>query len=455
MVSISGVRGVVGESLTPEVIVQYASAFAEYCNRGTIVIGRDGRVSGKIIGNIVSSTLLAMGCDVVALGVVPTPTIQIAVDKLRAAGGISITASHNSIEWNGLKFLGSDGVFLNASENQKLCEIAERAQRNYVSWEKLGKHNVDDSFVEKHIKLVLALPDIQKEKIHRRRFRVVVDAVNGAGGVIVPKLLKELGCEVIELNCNGSGIFAHTPEPLPENLTGLCNKVKEVKADVGIAVDPDGDRLVLITENGEPLGEENTITSVVKFILQYRSRIVNHPLSVVVNLSTTRAVEDIAREFGAKVYRAPVGEINVVQKMKEVDAVVGGEGSGGVILPSVHYGRDAMVGIALILQQLAEFGGTLSEFKATLPHYAIVKSKIEAMAKNLKNVLEAVASKHTKNGSVNRDDGVRIDFEDSWVHLRPSNTEPIIRIIAEAPTKEQAHHLVEQFTKEITTLHSL
>jgi phosphomannomutase len=453
MVSISGVRGIVGESLTPEVIVKYASAFAEYCQRGKIVLGRDGRVSGKIIGNIVSSTLLFMGCDVVALGIVPTPTIQIAVNLLKAAGGISITASHNPIEWNGLKFLGSDGIFLNASQNQKLSEIAEKAHRKYVSWNTLGKHSTDDSLIDKHIELVLNLPQIKKEKISARRFKIVVDAVNGAGGAIVPKLLQELGCDIIEMNCDTSGVFAHSPEPIPENLTELCKKVTETKADLGIAVDPDGDRLVLITERGEPFGEEYTITSVIKFVFEHHNPQTSNlkPIAVV-NLSTTRAVEDVVNQNGGKLYRAPVGEINVVQKIKEVNAIIGGEGSGGVIYPAVHYGRDAMVGIALVLQQLAEFGGTLSEFKATLPNYSIVKSKIETRKNNLRSILETVAARHSNNGRVNRDDGVRIDFDDSWVHLRPSNTEPIIRIIAEAPTKVQADNLVQQFTKEITTL---
>jgi phosphomannomutase len=453
LVSISGVRGVVGESLTPEVIVKYTSAFAEYCNRGTIVIGRDGRVSGKIIGNIVSSTLLSMGCDVVALGVVPTPTIQIAVEQLNAAGGISITASHNPIEWNGLKFLGSDGLFLNALENKKLWEIAERAHRTYVGWNNLGKHTADDSFIEKHIRLVLSLPSLRKEEIQKRRFRIVVDAVNGAGSIIVPLLLRELGCEVIEMNCDASGMFAHIPEPIPENLTELCQRVTEVKADFGIAVDPDGDRLVLITEKGTPFGEEYTITSVVKFVLEHhKPQTSNLKPTIVVNLSTTRAVEDIVKQKGGEVHRAPVGEINVVQKMKEVGAIVGGEGSGGVIYPAAHYGRDAVVGIAFILQQLTEFGGTMSEFKATLPQYTMVKLKIEVRDMNLENVLQSLAAQYSNNGSINRDDGLRIDFPDSWVHLRASNTEPILRIIAEAPTKVQADNLVQQFTKEITTL---
>lgn len=452
IVSISGVRGVVGESLTPEVVVRYASAFAEYCQHGTVVVGRDGRSSGKIIGNIVVSTLLSMGCDVVAVGVAPTPTIQIAVEKLQAAGGISITASHNHIQWNGLKFLRSDGMFLNAEENKRLWHFAESQARHYASWNNLGKHNADDSFIAKHIDLALRLPYIQKEKIRKRRFRVVVDCVNASGGVIVPQLLRELGCEVVELNCDVSGVFAHPPEPIPENLADLCQQVKFVQADLGIAVDPDGDRLVFVTEKGEPFGEEYTITSVVKYVLNQRPKTSNLEPVVVVNLSTTRAVDDVAKLFGAHVIRTPVGEINVAQKMKEVNAIVGGEGSGGVILPAAHYGRDAIVGIVLVLQQLAEFGSTISDLKSTLPLYFIVKSKVELNNQNPDEMLELLSKRWAKNGNVNINDGVRIDFADSWVHLRKSNTEPVIRIIAEAPTPNKAQKLIEEFTKDMLTM---
>ncbi|HEV8539319.1 MAG TPA: phosphoglucosamine mutase, partial [Bacteroidota bacterium] len=270
MVSISGIRGVVGASLTPDLVVKYSSAFAQYCKRGKIVIGRDGRITGKIIGNLVSSTLLSMGCDVVALGVAPTPTIQIAAEQLHAAGGISITASHNPLPWNGLKFIGSSGMFLNEEENRHLLSIVESQSFSYSTWDELGRHTSDDSFLRQHEDMVLNLPMLDQVKIKSRKFKVVVDCINCAGGLIVPVLLRRLGCEVIEMNCDVSGIFSHTPEPIPENLGELCSRVREEGADLGIAVDPDVDRLVLITEKGEPFGEEYTITAVVNFVLKHR-----------------------------------------------------------------------------------------------------------------------------------------------------------------------------------------
>ena len=451
LVSISGVRGIVGDGLTPEVILKYASAFAEFCHGGKIVVGRDGRVTGKIIGNIVSSTLLAKGCDVIALGVAPTPTIGIAVEQLHAAGGISITASHNPMEWNGLKFIGRSGMFLNAEENRRMWTMADQPHKPYATWEKLGKHLADDSFLRQHIDMVMSLPYVKPEVIRGRKFRVVLDCINAAGGVIVPFLLRELGCDVIEMNCEGSGIFARNPEPLPENLGAVAERVRIERADLGVVVDPDVDRLVFITEKGEPFGEEYTVTTAVKFVLDKLRKSRQGRPNVVVNLSTTRAVDDVGRSYGATVLRTPVGEINVASKMKEVRADVGGEGSGGVILPAVHYGRDAIVGIGLILQQLAEFGGTISEFKETLPQYRIVKSKVDLAGKTPEHLLEKIQSKYASNGNVNLEDGLKIDFADSWVHLRKSNTEPVIRIISEAPTVEEAQKLVRQFTERILT----
>ncbi|OLD58026.1 MAG: phosphoglucosamine mutase [Ignavibacteria bacterium 13_1_40CM_2_61_4] len=449
MVSISGIRGVVGESLTPEVIVKYARSFAQYSNRGAIVIGRDGRVSGKIVGNIVASTLLAAGCDVVALGIVPTPTIGIAVEQLGAAGGISVTASHNPIEWNGLKFIGADGMFLDGDANSRLWKIAE-TPGSYAHWNELGEHTTNDSFIERHIGLVLHLPFFDADLIRRRKFKVVADCVHGAGGRIVPQLLRELGCDVVELNCDCSGLFSRNPEPVPENLVELRRRVTAEQADCGIAVDPDADRLALVDEKGEAFGEELTVTTAVRFILEKLGSKrgpagAGGKPTVVVNLSTTRAVDDVARKFGAEVVRTPVGEINVAKKMKELGAVVGGEGSGGVILPVVHYTRDAIAGIGLIMQQLAEFGGTLSAFKATMPRYSMVKTKVSVENRDPDSVLKAIRKEHAKNGNVNTDDGLKLSFDDSWVHLRRSNTEPIIRIIAEAPTSRKAEELSERF----------
>ena len=449
MVSISGIRGVVGESLTPEVVVRYAAAFAEYCNRGTIVVGRDGRITGSSIAHIVTSTLLQMGCEVVAIGVCPTPTVALAVEKKKAAGGIAVTASHNPIQWNGLKFIAPNGMFLDAQENKKFWQIADRGNFSYAAWNKQGKHAAAASFIDDHINAVLSLPCLHPEKIRTRRLRVVVDCVNAAGGVIIPKLLREFGCDVVEMNTDVSGIFAHTPEPIPENLTELAERVVREKADVGIAVDPDVDRLVFIDEKGKPFVEEYTIASAVKFVLDAERKLGRANQTVVVNLSTTRAVDDIAAVYGASVVRTPVGEINVSSRMKAVHAVIGGEGSGGVIFPAVHYGRDAAVGIGLFLQLLVDFGGKTSELKSSLPQYTIVKSKIELGSLKPDVIVSKLAQHYAKTERTNSDDGLKIDFASSWVHLRKSNTEPIIRIIAEARTHDEALALVERFKNEI------
>ncbi|MBN1396883.1 MAG: phosphoglucosamine mutase [Bacteroidetes bacterium] len=455
MVSISGIRGVVGETLTPETIVKYASAYARYCNRGHIIIGRDGRVTGKNILDIVVSTLIQMGCDVTDLGICPTPTVALAVEKKKASGGISITASHNPIIWNGLKFFASTGLFLDADENRNFWKLSESAAE-YVPWNKQGRYVLEESFLDEHIKEVLSLSYIDISKIKSKKFKVVLDCVNAAGGIIVPRLLKEFNCEVIPISCEVTGIFSHTPEPIPENLASLCSEVFKQKADLGIAVDPDVDRLVLINEKGEPFGEEYTIASCTEFILEKisdkntrRHSTGTQPLKTVVNLSTTRAVEDISKKYGASALRTPVGEINVAKKMKETGAVIGGEGSGGVILPDVHLGRDAIVGIALVLQHLAEFGGTLSELKAALPQYHITKGKVDLGTLNPDAILKKLAADYSKTNSINTDDGLKIDFPESWVHLRKSNTEPIIRIIAEAHTKPGADELVKTFTAKI------
>lgn len=455
MKSISGVRGIVGDTLTPGTIVQFAAAFGEYSlqqsSRPHIIIGRDGRITGKIIGNLVSSTLLSLGCDVTAIGVCPTPTVQLAVEQSRATGGIVITASHNPIEWNGLKFVSSTGLFFNEEENKALFTLAEKGQFPLAPWNKIGNHRQDSSFLEHHIDAIFRLSYLDVEKIRRRKFKVITDCVNGAGGVIIPRLLKALGCTVIEMNCDASGIFAHPPEPLSENLKDLCQRVVQEKANLGIAVDPDVDRLVLITEQGEPFGEEYTVTSCVKFVLQKESASGNKNLNVCVNLSTTRAVDDVARQFNANVIRTPVGEINVAQRMKASGAVIGGEGSGGVILPKVHLGRDAAVGIALTLQHLLEFGDTMSALKASLPAYYITKRKIELRQLQSDNILRTIAQKYS-DGKANTEDGLKLDFEEYWVHLRKSNTEPIIRVIAEARSKEQAEKIVKKFADEIHSL---
>ena len=451
MVSISGIRGIVGASFTPETIVKYTAAFAEYCNRETVIIGRDGRLTGKSVAHIVSSTLLQMGCDVVAIGVCPTPTVQLAVQLRKAAGGICITASHNPMEWNGLKFISPTGLFLDADENQAFWNIADGQPRSYVPWNKQGSYSADPGLVDEHIKNVLSLSYLDVNLIRQRQFRVVVDCVNAAGGIIIPKLLRELGCTVIEMGCDISGIFSHTPEPIPENLSGICSRVREEKADLGVAVDPDVDRLVLINEKGEPFGEEYTLASVVKFVLGKETIRKPRSLKVVTNLSTTRAIDDICALHNAELTRTEVGEIHVAKKMREIGAIVGGEGNGGVILPESHIGRDAPVGVGLTLQHLMEFGGTLSDLKASLPQYFITKGKVDVGTLNPDEVLRRIMDAHRDTGRATTTDGLKLDFSDSWVHLRKSNTEPILRIIAEASEQKRADELVAAFTKEILT----
>jgi len=450
MESISGVRGIVGSSLTPEVVVRYAQAFAEFCGKKPVVVGRDGRITGKILTNILVSTLLAKGCDVRAIGVCPTPTVALETEHSDAAGGVIVTASHNPIEWNGLKFLNSDGIFLDADENITLRQFFTDNPA-YAPWDQIGTHSSIPESIEKHIQAVLDLKHIDTDAISKKKFKVVLDCVNASGGVIVPQLLEKLGCEVIPINCDLSGVFAHTPEPLPENLTQLAETVKQQNADLGIAVDPDGDRLVLIDERGKPIGEEYSIAAVVQFVLSH-TETADLKRPVVINLSTTRAVEDIAREYGTPVIRTPVGEINVAKRMHRENALIGGEGSGGIIHPGVHYGRDALVGIVIILQFLTEFGEPLSKLRASLPDFTIHKDKIQIGNSNPDSLLEKLAGSGSGEGTVNTDDGIRIDFPDHWVHFRKSNTEPIIRIIAEARSADEAIKVVGKYKSLLTDL---
>lgn len=444
IVSISGIRGIFGESLVPENIVKYVTAFAKYNKSKRIVIGRDGRLNGDIIERIVEATLLFNGCEVVNIGTSPTPSVSLAVEELRAAGGIAITASHNPQEWNGMKFINSKGIFLDADENIEFLSYVHNNESNYVPVEKV-KHVEYLDFLSYHIQCALNISSINVKKIKKRKFKVVVDCVNSSGSKVVPKLLEKLGCKVIKIDCDSSGIFTRKPEPIPENLTRTCKEVKKHKADVGIIVDPDADRLVIITEKGEPFGEENTITTVVNHILR---SVKPSKRIAAVNLSTSRSVDDVVTALGGKLYKAPVGEINVIKKMKEVKAVVGGEGSGGVILPEVHYGRDSLVGIAIILSELAEFKGKVSEYKKMLPEYHIRKAKIELTGIDPDSIFKFLKDKY-KNYQQNFEDGLRIDFETSWANFRKSNTEPIMRIIAEAQTPVEAEELQAKFLAEI------
>ncbi|MEJ5350238.1 MAG: phosphoglucosamine mutase [Melioribacteraceae bacterium] len=445
MVSVSGIRGIIGDGLDPQTIVKYTSAFAEFCGKGKIVLGSDGRISGEMVKNIVAGTLIAKGNDVIDIGICPTPTVLFNVRNLKASGGIQISASHNPNEWNALKLINRKGEFLSPEENATMLSLLEESQKKYSLWNRLGKIIKYDDGLKNHIEAVLKMNYINLSKIRKRKFRVVLDCVNGAGAYSMPPLLKKLGCEVIEINCEKNGIFPRLPEPIPENLKSTMKAVKKYKAEFGIVVDPDVDRLVLITEKGEPFNEENTITQAVKFYLSKKKG------NVVVNLSTTRAVDDVAKSYGCKVFRSPVGEANVVKKMKEVRAVIGGEGSGGVILPEINFGRDALVGTVILLQHLLEFGGTLSELKNSLPQYFISKKKIELGNRNGDEVISKLAEKYS-SFQINQEDGLRIDFDDHWVHFRKSNTEPIIRCIVEAKTKEEAENLSEKYLNEINSL---
>lgn len=444
MVSVSGIRGIVGDGLDPQTLVKYTQAYADFCGKGKVVIGSDGRISGTMVKNIVVGTLLAKGNDVIDIGITPTPTVLYNVKKFNCVGGIQISASHNPNEWNALKLLNSDGEFMTPEQNKEMLGLLDNPS-DLSRWDELGKLEYSEEGLSNHLKDVLALKYIDIDAIKRKKIKVLLDCVNGAGSYVMPQLLEELGCEVIKINCEKNGIFPRLPEPIPENLTDTMKAVIESKADIGIVVDPDVDRLVLITEKGEPFVEENTITQATKFILGKKKG------DVVVNLSTTRAVDDVAREYGVKVHRSPVGEANVVKKMKEVNAVIGGEGSGGVILPAVHYGRDALVGTVLTLQHLLEFGGTMSELKMSLPQYYIVKGKVQTGDSKPDEIVKKLIDKYGKE-NINTDDGLRIDFDDHWVHFRKSNTEPIIRCIVETESKEKADKLMNKYFDELKEL---
>ncbi len=445
MVSVSGIRGIVGNGLDPGSIVKYTSAYADFCKSGKIVIGNDGRISGNMVKHLVVGTLIAKGFEVIDIGICPTPTVLFNARVLNAQGGISISASHNPNEWNALKLLNANGEFMTKEENEIMLANLKSSQENYRAWNELGNYKKYEKGLTNHIEAVLTMKYIDTEEIRKRKFKVLLDCVNGAGSYVMPEFLEQLGCEVIKVNCEKNGIFPRLPEPIPQNLADTMKAIKNNNVDIGIVVDPDVDRLVLMTEKGEPFNEEYTIAQAVKFILSREKG------NVVVNLSTTRAVDDIAEEFGCKVFRSPVGEANVVKKMKEVNAVIGGEGSGGVIYPAVHYGRDALVGTALTLQHLLEFGGSVSSLKDSLPQYFISKRRIEIGNKNPDEIITQLTQKYS-NERINTEDGLRVDFTDHWVHFRKSNTEPIIRIYTEAKTQQLADELSLKYFNEINSL---
>ncbi len=455
--SISGIRGTIGgrsgEGLGGVDIVKFTAAYAEFIKRSCegkarkIVVGRDARISGEMVSRLVSGTLMAMGLDVINIGLATTPTTELAVTGEGADGGIIITASHNPTQWNALKLLNRNGEFLNDAEGKKVIEIAEKEDFSFAEVFDLGQEYKNDTWGQRHIEMVLNLPLVDVEAIRKADFTVAVDAVNSVGGIIIPQLLKALGVnKIIELNCEANGHFAHTPEPIPENLTQISEVMKSGEADCGIVVDPDVDRLALVMENGEMFVEEYTLVAVADYVLGHT------PGSTVSNLSSSRALRDVTRAHGCEYNAAAVGEVNVVSKMKETGAIIGGEGNGGVIYPELHYGRDALVGVALFLTLLAKSGKKMTELKAGYPQYAIAKNKITLTPDvNVDAILEA-AKNHFSNEEVNDIDGVKVDFEDCWVHLRKSNTEPIIRIYSEASTMEKAEALGEEIKNLIANL---
>lgn len=454
--SISGIRGTIGgrsgDGLGGVDIVKFTSAYAEFIKRSNpaarrIVVGRDARLSGPMVEHLVIGALMAMGLDVINIGMATTPTTELAVTGNKADGGIIITASHNPTQWNALKLLNAEGEFLNDAQGRQVIEIATQEDFTFADVHALGHEYIDNTWGERHIEMVKSLPLVDTEAIRKAGFKVAVDAVNSIGGVIIPRLLRALGVEeVIELNCEPNGRFAHTPEPIPENLGQIASLMGEGHADVGFVVDPDVDRLAIVMENGEMFVEEYTLVAVADYVLRQT------PGNTVSNLSSSRALRDVTRSRGGSYSAAAVGEVNVVAKMKETDAVIGGEGNGGVIYPELHYGRDALVGVALFLTFLAKEGKKVSELKATYPQYAISKNKIELTPDiNVDAILEAVKRKYASE-EITDIDGVKIDFADSWVHLRKSNTEPIIRIYSEAPTTEEAEALAERIKEVIRTL---
>lgn len=451
--SISGIRGTIGgspgEALTPIDVVRFTAAFGSWLkkkngNSKVVVIGRDGRISGPMLQQLVVATLNGLGLDVIDLDLSTTPTVEIAVQRERAAGGIILTASHNPKEWNALKLLNEQGEFISGEDGKDVLAIAEKEDFSFVEVNKLGNHILNDTYLQKHIDLILAHPFVDVNAIKQRDFSVVIDPINSTGGIFVPALLKALGVDKVKiLNGDVTGKFQHNPEPLPENLTGLSNEVVKTKADFGIAVDPDVDRLCFVCEDGSMFGEEYTLVAVADYVLSKKSG------NTVSNLSSTRALKDITEKHGGKYFPSAVGEVNVVRKMREVNAVIGGEGNGGVIDPQLHYGRDALIGIALFLTHLAQSQKSILTLRKQYPNYFISKNKI-GIDKDVpvKKILQKIREKY-KNNPANTEDGVRIEFDSNWVHLRPSNTEPIIRIYAESQNETTAQNIAKRIMEDI------
>jgi len=455
--SISGIRGTIGgvpdDNLTPIDAVKFAAAYGTwlkkhiYKTRVKVVVGRDARISGEMVQNLVQYTLVGLGIDVVDIGLSTTPTVEVAVTMEQADGGIILTASHNPKQWNALKLLNNKGEFLNAQEGEEILHIAAANEFTFAEVDALGHITHNDTYIQRHIDAVLSLlPLATLEAIRKRKFKVAVDAVNSTGGIAIPLLLERLGAEVVPLYCEPNGQFPHNPEPLKEHLSDICAKVVEVKADLGVVVDPDVDRLALITEEGEMFGEEYTLVACADYYLSKKKG------NVVSNLSSSRALRDIAEKHGVEYAAAAVGEVNVVTKMKEVNAVIGGEGNGGVIFPELHYGRDALVGVVLFLSLLVEKGITVSALRRSYPAYFMSKNKIQlSSGLNPDKVLHAMQEKYAHE-QITTIDGLKIDFPFSWVHLRKSNTEPIIRIYTEAKSQTEADALATHFMEKMAAI---
>lgn len=450
--SISGIRGTiggtVGESLTPVDIVKFTAAYGswvlERCQNPKIVIGRDARISGEMVSKLVAATLQGLGINVIDLGLSTTPTVELAVSMESAGGGIIITASHNPIQWNALKLLNNKGEFISDLEGKDILDRAENDSYKFAETKKLGSYTLNNDYIDKHIQHVLDLELVDREAIAARNFKVVIDCVNSTGGIAIPRLLRALGVtEIEEMYCTPDGYFPHNPEPLPENLRDISAKLEHGKFDLGIVVDPDVDRLAFLNEDGTFFGEEYTLVAVADYVLSHT------PGNTVSNLSSTRALRDVTEKHGGAYNAAAVGEVNVVEKMKETNAVIGGEGNGGVIYPASHYGRDALVGIGLFLTHLAKFGKSCSRLRASYPNYYISKNKIELTHDiNVDTILEKIRQRYSKH-PINDIDGVKIEFEKEWVHLRKSNTEPIIRIYSESSTQATAEHLAKKIMLDI------
>ena len=456
--SISGIRGTIGgkpsHNLTPLDIVKFVSAFATFIKESQpqanyrFVVGRDARMSGDMVNSLVVGTLTGMGVDVMDVGLSTTPTVEMAVTELQADGGIIITASHNPEQWNALKLLNSSGEFISGEEGGRVLEIADNASYEYPTVEKLGKVAEISRMIDKHIQRILELPLVDTNAIRQANLTVAIDAVNSTGGIAIPLLLKKLGVDnVVPIYCEPNGKFPHNPEPLPENVKDLSGKIREKKADVGFVVDPDVDRLAILCEDGSMFGEEYTLVTVADYVLQYNKG------NTVSNLSSTQALRDVTVKHGGKYFASAVGEVNVVEKMKQVNAVIGGEGNGGVIYPDLHYGRDALVGIALFLSHLVKSEKSVLELRKSYPDYVISKKKIELTPDmNIDSILKRMREKYEKEHSVNTEDGVKIEFGDRWVHLRKSNTEPIIRIYSESGSKEESEKMASDIMQEIQAI---